>query len=451
MVKKEISIMRTLNHPNIVQLYQVMANKNKIYLVMEYVNGGTVCQKRRLADLEGLSKVEENTWRRYFQQLISAVDFCHRKGIYHRDIKSDNLLLDDRGNLKLADFGLSTFQEHVGRDSLFHSAYGIPYYLAPEVLSGDGYAGAPADIWSCGIILYEIFVGDIPFHYDNDLSPLCQKIWKGDYSCPTRLPSEVRELLFRLLDPNPLTRITMPEIMDDPWFKVGFNGNNLSLHYHDSSNNMNISGHGVVDFPNSPCMNAFSVLASWPTGLDLAPLFADSKGLLRFMSKQPVSAIISKFQEVATANGFNFKRREWTVNMEGTILGLEAKIFEVSPSLYAVDVSNTGGDTAEYKNFRDHHMIPALQDIGWAWRVNHCNRPVDEKEQKNVTPKRWAWQVNHCNSLEQEQKNVTEKREKKKTAGIPILPFLMGLMGFACTFTLMSLRAWANHRTVGSE
>jgi 5'-AMP-activated protein kinase catalytic alpha subunit len=64
----------------------------------------------------------------------------------------------------------------------------------------------------------------------------------------------------------------------------------------------------------------------------------------------------------------SFRRREWTVNMEGTILGLEAKIFEVAPSLYAVEVSNTGGDTAEYKNFRDHHMIPALQDIGWAWR-----------------------------------------------------------------------------------
>jgi serine/threonine protein kinase len=255
----------------------------------------------------------------------------------------------------------------VGEDGLFHSLCGAPSYPAPEILSGVGYAGARADIWSCGVVLYKIFVRHTPLQYDKNIGRLLNKILKRDYRYPTRVPFDVREFLFRLLDLNTDTRITMSEIMDDPWFKVGFNGNNLALHDHDNNNNMNISGDEVVDFRKPPCMNAFSVLASWLTRLHLAPLFECSKGLLRFMSKQPVSAIIFKFEEIAKANGFSFRRREWTVNIEGTIFVLEAKIFEVAPSIYAVDVRNTGADTTEYKNFLDHHMISVLEYIVWPW------------------------------------------------------------------------------------
>merc|ERR1711915_995843 len=136
-IKREISVMRLVRHPNIVRLYEVMASKSKIYFVMEYVKGGELFN--RVADN---GKLKEEEARKYFQQLISAVDFCHSRGVYHRDLKPENLLLDENGDMKVTDFGLSALPEQFRQDGLLHTACGTPAYVSPEVVSRKGYDGA---------------------------------------------------------------------------------------------------------------------------------------------------------------------------------------------------------------------------------------------------------------------------------------------------------------------
>ena len=147
-IKREISIMRKLNHPNIVKLYEVLASKTKIYFVLEFIKGGELFAK------VAKGRFTEDLSRKYFQQLISAVGFCHSRGIFHRDLKPENLLLDENGNLKVSDFGLSAVKEQIQPDGLLHTLCGTPAYVAPEILTKRGYDGATINVWSCGVILY---------------------------------------------------------------------------------------------------------------------------------------------------------------------------------------------------------------------------------------------------------------------------------------------------------
>ena len=155
-IKREISILRRVRHPNIVQLFEVMATKTKIYFVMEYVRGGELFNK------VAKGRLKEEVARNYFQQLVSAVEFCHARGVFHRDLKPENLLLDQDGNLKVSDFGLSAVSDQIRQDGLFHTFCGTPAYVAPEVLSRKGYDGAKVDIWSCGVVLF--VSNDFSFH-----------------------------------------------------------------------------------------------------------------------------------------------------------------------------------------------------------------------------------------------------------------------------------------------
>lgn len=117
-IKREISVMKMVKHPNIVELHEVMASKSKIYFAMEFVKGGELFAK------VAKGRLREDIARGYFQQLISAIDFCHSRGVYHRDLKPENLLLDEEGNLKVTDFGLSAFSDHLRQDGLLHTTCG---------------------------------------------------------------------------------------------------------------------------------------------------------------------------------------------------------------------------------------------------------------------------------------------------------------------------------------
>ncbi|XAR68728.1 Non-specific serine/threonine protein kinase [Bertholletia excelsa] len=155
-VKREISIMRRLRHPHIVRFSEVLATKKKIYFVMEFAKGGELFNKLKKG------RFGEDLSRRYFQQLISAVDYCHSHGVYHRDLKPENLLLDENWDLKVADFGLSAVSDQIRPDGLLHTLCGTPAYVAPEVLAKKGYDGSKVDVWSCGIILYVMTAGYLP-------------------------------------------------------------------------------------------------------------------------------------------------------------------------------------------------------------------------------------------------------------------------------------------------
>uniref|UniRef100_A0A7N2N6C5 non-specific serine/threonine protein kinase n=1 Tax=Quercus lobata TaxID=97700 RepID=A0A7N2N6C5_QUELO len=199
-IKREISIMKLVRHPYVVRLHEVLASRTKIYIILEYITGGELFDK--IIHQGRLSEAES---RRYFQQLIDGVGYCHSKGVYHRDLKPENLLLDSLGNLKISDFGLSALPEQ--GVSLLRTTCGTPNYVAPEVLSHKGYDGAVADVWSCGVILYVLMAGYLPFD-ELDLTTLYSKIDKAEFSCPSWFPVAAKSLIHRILDPNPETFVT---------------------------------------------------------------------------------------------------------------------------------------------------------------------------------------------------------------------------------------------------
>jgi len=370
-IKREVSVMRLVRHPNIVRLYEVMASKTKIYFVMEYVKGGELFN--RVADK---GKLKEEEARKYFQQLISAVDFCHSRGVYHRDLKPENLLLDDNGVVKVSDFGLSALPEQFRQDGLLHTACGTPAYVAPEVITKKGYDGATADIWSCGVILFVLMAGYLPFQ-DANLMVMYKKIYKGDYKCPPWFSSEVRRLVLRLLDPNPRTRITVPQLMEVPWFRRGFKRPQ-------ADKDVNV---GVLDdvdsaffVPKPACLNAFDIISLSP-GFNLSGLFKDDalkqEEESRFTSTQPASSIMSKLEEIASLFRFSFKKsKDFKMKLQGSEQGrkghlsIDAEIFEVTPSFFMVELRKTGGDTLEYSKFCSQDLRPGLKDIVWTWDGN---------------------------------------------------------------------------------
>ena len=192
-----------LIHFMILTSYEVIETPSDIFVVMEYLAGGElfdhIVQQGRLSENEG---------RRFFQQLIAGIEHCHGHGVVHRDLKPENILLDADFSVKIADFGLSNQL----RDGYFLStSCGSPNYAAPEVISGSMYAGPEVDVWSCGVILYALLCGNLPFD-DENIPSLFKKIKNGQYTMPSHISSGARALIERLLETHPLKRITIPQV-----------------------------------------------------------------------------------------------------------------------------------------------------------------------------------------------------------------------------------------------
>ncbi|KAG0368647.1 kinase-like domain-containing protein [Gamsiella multidivaricata] len=210
-VKREIQYLKLLRHPHIIKLYEVISTPTSIYMVIEYAGGELF---NYIVDNTRLSEDEA---RRFFQQIVCAIEYCHRHKIVHRDLKPENLLLDPSMNVKIADFGLSNIMTD---GDFLKTSCGSPNYAAPEVISGKLYAGPEVDVWSCGVILYVMLVGRLPF--DDDYIPLLfKKINGGIYSLPSFLSPETKYLLTSMLVVDPLKRITIAEIRQNAWFNVG--------------------------------------------------------------------------------------------------------------------------------------------------------------------------------------------------------------------------------------
>ncbi|CAF1711978.1 unnamed protein product [Brassica napus] len=362
-IKREISVMSMVKHPNIVELHEVMASKSKIYFAMELVRGGELFAK------VSKGRLREDVARVYFQQLISAVDFCHSRGVYHRDLKPENLLLDEEGNLKVTDFGLSALTEHLKQDGLFHTTCGTPAYVAPEVILKKGYDGAKADLWSCGVILFVLLAGYLPFQDDN-LVNMYRKIYRGDFKCPGWLSSDARRLVTKLLDPNSNTRISIDKVMDSSWFKKP---STRSKNQPGEAEDLDLSVHKSKE--ETETLNAFHIIAL-SEGFDLSPLFEEKKKEekreMRFATSRPASSVISSLEEAArVGDKFDVRKSESRVRIEGKQngrkgkLAVEAEIFAVAPSFVVVEVKKDHGDTLEYNNFCSTALRPALKDIFW--------------------------------------------------------------------------------------
>ncbi|ORY34280.1 hypothetical protein BCR39DRAFT_517417 [Naematelia encephala] len=208
-IEREIVIMKLIDHPNVLNLYDVWETSQELYLIMEYVPGGELfdylVKRGRLPVSEALH---------YFQQIIHAVDYCHRFNICHRDLKPENLLLDKDKNIKVADFGMAAWE---AGERMLETSCGSPHYASPEIVAGKAYHGSSSDIWSCGIILFALLTGRLPFDDDN-IRSLLQKVKIGVFEMPDEIKDPARDLLNRMLEKDPEKRITMPDILCHPFF-----------------------------------------------------------------------------------------------------------------------------------------------------------------------------------------------------------------------------------------
>ncbi|KNA24795.1 hypothetical protein SOVF_012400 [Spinacia oleracea] len=406
-VKREIMIMGRLRHPNIVRLYEVLACKVKIYFVIEFAKGGELFAK------VAKGRFSEDLSRKYFQQLISAVGYCHFRGIYHRDLKPENLLVDENGCLKVTDFGLSAVKDQIRPDDgLLHTLCGTPAYVAPEILSKKGYNGATVDVWSCGIILYVLTAGYLPFN-DPNLMAMYRKIYKGEFRCPKWMSAELKRFLGRLLETNPKSRITIEEIIRDPWFKKGGlfkdKGSEFEFQfYHDyycddlddslfalkqqqsvveaeasssTSSSTNSSSNSIIP------LNAFDLIA-FSSGLDLSGLLNESFNPFvngeKFLSAVPVDKIITTVEKVAGELNLKVRRRkDCVVDLEGLNGNFIARveINQLTEELVVVEVKIKGGESVSYNNIWKKKLMPKLSGLIYDSKT----QPAQETD-TNTTP-----------------------------------------------------------------
>ncbi|KAK0411351.1 hypothetical protein QR680_005612 [Steinernema hermaphroditum] len=215
---REVKIMKQLDHPNIVKLYQVMETDQTLYLVMEYASGGEVFDY-----LVAHGRMKEKEARAKFRQIVSAVQYLHQKNIIHRDLKAENLLLDGDMNIKIADFG---FSNHFFVGNKLDTFCGSPPYAAPELFQGKKYDGPEVDVWSLGVILYTLVSGSLPFDGQN-LKELRERVLRGKYRIPFYMSTDCENLLKKFLVLNPARRGTLEAIMRDRWMNIGYEDDEL--------------------------------------------------------------------------------------------------------------------------------------------------------------------------------------------------------------------------------
>ncbi|KAB2014525.1 hypothetical protein ERO13_D09G214000v2 [Gossypium hirsutum] len=361
-VKREIAIMRRLRHPNIVKLIEVLATKTKVYFVMEFAKGGELFTRI------SRGRFSEDLSRRYFQQLISAVRFCHSRGVFHRDLKPENLLLDENWNLKITDFGLSAVTDQIRPDGLLHTLCGTPAYVAPEILAKKGYDGAKVDVWSCGIVLYVLHAGYLPFN-DPNLMVMYRRIYKGEFRFPKWTSPDLRRFLSRLLDTNPETRITVDEIITDPWFKKGYKETKFN------AEDFELKG----DIQSTKCLNAFHII-SFSTGFDLSGLFNDADFSARreqFVSGEKPERIILRIEEEfrKIENVKAKKRKERGIYLEGqdSNLILTVDIHQLTEILVVAEIRWREINVEPNSDVWKHKLRPRLSDIIYETEAVHVS------------------------------------------------------------------------------
>lgn len=421
-IKKEISIMKMVKHENVVKLYEVLASRTKIFIVLELITGGELFDK-----IVAEGRFDENTARFYFRQLIKGLKYCHAQGVCHRDLKPENLLLDVNANLKISDFGLSALYsgsaDDEGRATLLHTTCGTPNYVAPEVLADKGYDGRAADVWSCGVILYVLLAGFLPFD-EPHMSALFRKIQKAEYSFPPWFSKPVRNLIARILVPNPADRYTVSDIENDPWFRgnddyvddglpfsvtekmrrekehAEMNAKAPAMRHVPSARDIEEAVASVEEAPNgspsasSPSrtvdgprlLNAFDLVSMFG-GLEISRLSdpVDKKtgvasdattkaviGLgsnpksLRFISAAEYNVLLKRFEEALTSLGVDATTDSKAYKVRGRIqtsrgeISLNVLVYRMNDELHLVEVQKGRGDILEFNNL--HQKFRGLID-----------------------------------------------------------------------------------------
>jgi len=353
-IEREAAILRRLRHRHVVRLHEILATRKKVHFVLDLAAGGELFS---LVDASG--RMTEDLARHYFRQLISAVRYCHARGVFHRDIKPENLLLDEAGELKVADFGLGA----VADGNLRHTLCGTPAYVAPEILSRKGYDPAKVDIWSCGVVLFVLAAGYLPFN-DASLVNMYRKIYAGRFRCPSWFSPALRDLLRRLLDPNPDSRTDADGIVGHPWFCHGAGDEELARL---------MRGHEEEpwfkpEFKEEDMareMTAFDIL-SFSAGSDLSALFGAGPGKERVFVSEPAAAVLSRVEAAGRKEGYRVrregKRGTGPVYLEeesGGGIVAKVSVFKLADAVSVVEVVK--GDGAEAALFWTERLEPAVK------------------------------------------------------------------------------------------
>ncbi|KAL1883403.1 hypothetical protein VTK73DRAFT_8970 [Phialemonium thermophilum] len=207
-IEREVAILKLIQHPNIVRLYDIWENRSEIYLVLEYVEKGDLFE---FINWQGRLREEEAIF--YFRQMMSAIQYCHSLNICHRDLKPENILLTSDGQVKIADFGMAAL--HQSPTHQLRTACGSPHYAAPELLKQRMYKGESADIWSMGVILFAMLAGRLPFD-EPEIHVMLAKAKMGDYEMPSYLSADAKDLIHRILQVEPHRRISMAQMWKHP-------------------------------------------------------------------------------------------------------------------------------------------------------------------------------------------------------------------------------------------
>ncbi|KAH0902158.1 hypothetical protein HID58_041661, partial [Brassica napus] len=354
-IKREISIMKLVRHPCVVRLYEVLASRTKIYIILEYITGGEL-----------------------FDKIVSYLA-SQLKGV-----------------------------------TILKTTCGTPNYVAPEVLSHKGYNGAVADVWSCGVILYVLMAGYLPFDemdlptlYNLSLFPFlstfCLQIDNADFSCPSYFALGAKALIRRILDPNPETRITIAEIRKDEWFAKDYTPVQVIDYEHVNLDDV----YAAFDDPEERkeaqvgtgdtgplTLNAFDLIIL-SQGLNLATLFDRGKVTMlwglpaesmkhqtRFISHKPANVVLSSMEVVSQSMGFKTHIRNYKMRVEGLSANKSShfsvilEVFKVAPTFLMVDIQNAAGDAEEYLKFYKT-FCGKLDDIIW--------KPPDASVRNRVT------------------------------------------------------------------
>ncbi|KAK3140172.1 hypothetical protein QOZ80_5AG0397040 [Eleusine coracana subsp. coracana] len=388
-VLHEIAAMRRLRHPHVLRLHEVLATRAKVFLVMELAPGGDLLS--RLASLppsrNGRRCLPEHAARRAFAQLVDALAHCHARGVAHRDVKPQNVLLDADGNLKLSDFGLaalipsadpspnnspsdsSNSDDSDSGDLLLRTACGTPAYAAPEVLRRRAYDGAKADAWSLGVVLFVMLAGKLPFD-DANVAAMCARQRRRDHApLPDWVSPPERRLVRRLLDPDPSTRLAVADLAaKHPWVIR----RSLSV---DSRLAGLVAGapERAAEFRTPAAVNAFDIISMSP-GLDLSGLLNTNKGngdkKRFFMTTASPETTVERLGHAGGKLGY--------VVMPGTKKGvndcltpvgtamMSVEMSEVAPPLMLVELCIDDGD-GERQRFGWEELRQELGDVVRAW------------------------------------------------------------------------------------
>lgn len=364
-IEREAAILRRLRHRHVVRLHEILATRKKVHFVLDLAAGGELFS---LVDASG--RMTESLARHYFRQLVSAVRYCHARGVFHRDIKPENLLLDAAGDLKVADFGLGAVNG--GGGDLSHTMCGTPAYVAPEILSKKGYDPAKVDVWSCGVVLFVLAAGYLPFN-DASLLNMYRKIYAGRFRCPGWFSPALRDLVRRILDPNPATRIDTDGIASHPWFRDGASDDEMVriMRHEDDDAAWWFKPEFKEDDLMARDMTAFDIL-TFSSGSDLSAIFSGAAGGVgpgrkeRVFVGEPAAAVLSRVEEAARKEGsYRVVRREgkkgpvYIEEESGGGIVAKVAVFRIADAVSVVEVVR--GDGAEAAQFWKDRLEPAVK------------------------------------------------------------------------------------------